>query len=156
MGNFITRSCRNALGIPFLLFCFSGTPVFADSHGLVGEKIADFSASVTTVSYLEDRNVLNLQSDSDIGKFGTVGVSATFMHPIDEKGSVGQYSALGVAFRPDGTLLEFTSQGAWKSLGGHRWEVKTIGLDTEGSRTYAVGVVELKTMSFKGSVYSLD
>ena len=115
-----------------------------------------FTAKVTSVTYLEDRNVLNLEGDGDVGPYGTVGVTATFMRPIDEKGTTGEYSALGATFRPDGKVVEFSSHGVWKSLGKHRWEIKTIGFNTEGERTIAVGVLELKSMTFKGSIYDLN
>lgn len=155
MKNSMTPSFRRTLCMSCLLLCFSMSSAFADGHGL-GEKISDFSASITSITYMEDRNVVNLQSDGDIGKYGTVGATAEFMAPVDEKASTGQYNARGVSFRPDGELVEFTSQGVWNSLGGHRWQVKTIGLGSDGERTLTVGVVELKTMSFKGSVYKLD
>jgi hypothetical protein len=155
MKNPMTLGLRRILGMSCLLFCFSMSAAFADSHG-IGEKISDFSASITSITYLEDRNVVNLQSDGDIGKYGTVGATAEFMAPVDEKASTGRYSARGTSFRPDGKLVDFTSQGVWSSLGDHRWKVKTIGLSSDGERTLAVGVIELKTMSFKGSVYKLD
>ena len=147
---------RNLTAILFLLLCFCANQVMADSHGVVGKKITDFSAKVTSVTYLEDRNVLNMQSDGDVGPFGTVGITSTFMNSIDAKQTVGAYSSRGVSFRADGTLVGIEGNGSWKSLGKHRWEVTSVGVSTEGKRTLAVGVVELATMSFKGSVYSLD
>jgi len=156
MATVITRSILKVLGFSSLLLCLSANSAFAEGHAVVGKKIADFTAKVTSVTYLEDRNVLNLESDGDIGPYGTVGVTATFMSPVDEKGTTGAYSARGASFRPDGVVVSFSSHGVWKSLGGHRWEVKTIGFNTEGDRSLAVGVLELKSMSFKGSIYDLN
>jgi len=156
MNYVMAKSFLNRAGLGCLLFVFSAAPVLAEGMAGVGEKLADFSAKVTSVNYLEDRNVLTIESDGDIGKYGTVGASVTFMPPVDAKGTVGPYSGKGMTFRPDGTTVGFTSHGVWKSLGGHRWQVNTIGLGTDGARTLAVGVLELKTMSFKGSIYGLN
>lgn len=124
--------------------------------GVVGSKIVDFSFKVTSVTYLDDRTSLNMQSTGDVRTFGTVGITGTFMNPIDAKGTTGQYMANASSFRPDGSLMNGKLQGAWKSLGKHRWQLKTIAVNTEGKSTFAVGVLELATMSYKGSVYSLD
>jgi hypothetical protein len=156
MGILTMRNIRSLVAISFLLICCSVNQAIADSHGVIGEKITDFSATITSITYLEDRNVLNIQSDGEVGPYGTVGVTATFMHSVDAKRTTGAYSSRGISFRPDGTLVGITGQGAWRSLGKHRWEVKTIGISTEGKRSLAVGVVELATMSFKGSIYALD
>ncbi len=159
MKNALSSTIRSAMGTSILLFCFSASPVFAESPGVagvVGSKIADFSFKVSSVTYLDDRNVLNMQSTADVGRFGTVGVTGTFMKPIDAQGTTGQYMANATAFRPDGVLMSAKIQGAWKALGKHRWQVKTIGVNTEGKSTFSVGVVELATMSFNGSVYNLD
>jgi hypothetical protein len=152
----MNRIIRNLAATSVLLLCFSVNQAIAESHGVVGKKITDFSAKVTSVTYLEDRNVLNMQSDGDVGPFGTVGITSTFMNAADAKQTVGAYSSRGVSFRADGTLVGITGNGSWKSLGKHRWEVTSVGVSSEGKRTLAVGVLELATMSFKGSVYSLD
>ena len=78
------------------------------------------------------------------------------MSPMEAKGTTGPYMAKARAFRPDSSLMEAKIQGARKALGKHRWEVKTIGVNTEGKSTFSVGVVELATMSFTDSVYNLD
>ena len=155
MNPLITSSLKRTAGVTGLLLCLSAG-VYAEGPSLVGSKISDFSFKVTSVTYLDDRTSLNMQSTADVGTFGTVGATGTFMSPIDAKGTTGPYMAKARAFRPDGTLMEAKIQGAWKSLGKHRWEVKTIGVNTEGKSTFSVGVVELATMSFTGSVYNLD
>lgn len=152
----LAKFLGKTLGLVGLVFVFSATSASAEGMAGVGEKISDFSAKVTSVNYMEGKNVLTMESDGDIGKYGTVGASATFMAPVDAKGMVGPYTGRGMSFRPDGTTVSFTSNGVWKSLGGHRWQVNTIGLGTDGGRTLAVGILELKTMTFKGSIYNLN
>ena len=152
MTNVLHSTIRKVTGTSILLLCLSANPGFADSTGVVGTKIADFSAKVTSVTYLDDRTSLNMQSNGEVGPFGTVGLTATFMRPIDAKATTGQYMANARSFRPDGSVVDGKIQGAWKSLGKHRWEVKTIGVNTEGKRTFSVGVLELATMSFTGTV----
>lgn len=128
----------------------------ADERSVVGKKVTDFAAKVTFVTYLEDRSVLNLQTFGDVGPHSTVGVTATFLRPVDGKGSIGPYSSQRISFRTDGSTATLSSHGVWKTLGKHRWEVKAIGISSEGDAMLAVGVLELETMSFKGSVYDLD
>ena len=66
-----------------------------------------------------------------------------------------------MTFRSDGRVVRYTSNGLWKSLtkegeANHRWLIKTIGLNEDGARMFAVGIYELKTMTVKGEVYELD
>ena len=142
-----------------LLLCnFIPGQAVADGH-LVGKKIADFTSKITSIQYLEDRNVLTIQGDAS-GPFGTVGGTATFMTNTGY-GASGHYSSRGMTFRSDGRVVRYTSNGLWKSLtkegeSNHRWLIKTIGLNEDGARMFAVGIYELEPMTVKGEVYELD
>ena len=83
-------------------------------------------------------------------------VTATFSRPVDGDGSTGPYSSQGISFRKDDSVERISSQVVWRSLGQHRWQVKSIGMSSSGDSVLAVGIPERKTMSFKGSVYDLD
>lgn len=128
----------------------------AEEPAVVGAKIADFQAAVTSVTYKKDRTLVNLESAGDIGKYGTVQATATFMHPRVQKPAVGAYNHRGASYRPDGSVVPFTARGTWTSLGDHRWQVNAIGLADDGTRTLSKGILELKSRTLKGSVYSLD
>ena len=152
MSYTVTKLPGKTLGLVGLLFVFFATSASAEGMAGVGEKISDFSAKVTSVNYMEGKNVLTMESDGDSGKYGTVGASATFMPPVDAQGMVGAYIGRGMSFCPDGTTVSFTSNGGWKSLGEHRWQVNTNGLGTDGGRTLAVGILALKTKTDKGGL----
>jgi hypothetical protein len=47
--------------------------VVAADDAVIGQKIADFAAKVTSVTYLENKSVINLQTFGDVGPYGTVG-----------------------------------------------------------------------------------
>jgi hypothetical protein len=147
---------KNAVLISTLMSCFFVHLAAAEDEHILGKKITNFAAKVTSVTYLEDRSILNLQTFGDVGPYGTVGVTATFMRPVDGKGTTGPYSSQGISFRSDGAVERLSSHGVWTSLGQHRWQVKAIGISSEGASMLAVGTMELETMSFKGTVYSLD
>lgn len=150
-------SMTSALACLLLLLPLLGPlSAVAESHGVVGEKVADFSAKVTSVRYLKDRTELNLESEGAIGELGTVQATATFKNPTTQKPASGIYKARGASFRPDGSVVDFSAHGVWHALGEHRWQVKSIGLGSDGMRTMAVGVLELKSMTMKGAVYALD
>ena len=147
---------RYLIAMTALLFGLAAGPALADEHGgVVGEKISDFASKVTSVTYLEGRNVVNLQTESDVATYGTVGSTAEFIAPSRAKGTTGVYKTRGMAFRPDGATIGFTGHGAWKALGDNRWSVTSIIVDDEGARNIAVATLELKTMMMKGSLYKL-
>jgi len=151
-----TAIARIALSVTLVLAGWFATAAFADSHGVVGEKISDFSASITSVTYEKHRTIVNLESDGPIGEFGTVQATATLMHPTSANPPTGVYKLRGASFRADGSVVPFSGRGTWKSLGDLRWRLRSIGLAADGVLTLSVGVLELKSRSMKGAVYALD
>lgn len=147
---------RMAIGMSLALAGWFATAAFADSHGIVGEKIADFSASITSVTYEKHRTIVNMESDGTIGEFGTVQATATLMHPTSTNPPTGVYNLRGASFRADGSVVPFSGRGTWKSLGDLRWRLRSIGLAADGVQSMSVGILELKSRSMKGSVYALD
>ena len=59
----------------------------AADDAVIGQKITDFVAKVTPVTYLENKSVINLQTFGDVGPYGTVGVTGTFSRPVYGDGS---------------------------------------------------------------------
>ena len=113
------RSCM--FGIAILVVLNYSSLVVAADDAVIGQKITDFAAKVTSVTYLENKSVINLQTFGDVGPYGTVGVTATFSRPVDGDGSTGPYSSQGISFRKDDSVERISSQGVWRSLGQHRW-----------------------------------
>ena len=102
------RSCM--FGIAILVVLNYSSLVVAADDAVIGQKITDFAAKVTSVTYLENKSVINLQTFGDVGPYGTVGVTATFSRPVDGDGSTGPYSSQGISFRKDDSVERISSQ----------------------------------------------
>ena len=121
---------------------------------VIGEKLADFTAKMTSATISKTGNVLNMESD--LGPFGTATYTTTFGAPIDSEGVTGQITEQGTIFGLDGGMQTFVSSGTWRKTGHHRWKVTLITLSADGQRTLSVEEYQLASRSSKGTVYQLD
>ena len=125
----------------------------ASSDGqLVGEKITDWSATVTPGKVSSDRNEVNLHS-KNLGPFGEVMATVTFV-------SDGTISGNGLSFQSEGKVIPFSGSGSWTTIekdgkDTHSWRVKDISIDSEGNKVFGVWTLDLASMSAKGTLYNL-
>ena len=133
----------------FLLTACTG----ASSEGnSVGEKITDWSATVTPGKVSSGRNEVNLHSE-DVGPLGEVMATFTFV-------SDGTISGNGLSFQAEGKVIGFSVNGVWATLqkngkDTHSWQIKDIGIDAEGNKIFGVWTLDLASMSAKGTIYKL-
>lgn len=149
------KKCLSLTSVLFALLITFASSSYADSHA-VGAKLLDFSVPITSVTYHEDKTVINVQSTGAIGELGTVGGTITLYSPVSQTVVAGLYSSQGAAFRPDDKVISFSGRGAWKAIGKHRWKLNGVSINAEGTRTYFASVLSLSSMTISGSSYSLD
>ena len=71
--------------------------------GAIGEKIADYTGQVTSVTLTETGTVLNAEGEA--GPFGTYLYTATFGPAVDPAGETGSLTGRVQDFRPDGSVV---------------------------------------------------
>ena len=136
------------LSVLLLVAC---TGASSDGH-LVGEKITDWSATVTPGKVSKGQNEVHLHS-KDVGPMGEVMATFTFV-------SDGTINGNGLSFQAEGKVISFSVNGTWTTIQKegkktHSWRVKDMGIDAEGNKIFGVWTLDLASMSAKGTVYDL-
>ena len=121
---------------------------------VIGEKQADITGKITSVTVTSEGNAVNLETD--VGPLGTVMATVTFGPPVDSAAETGPITIHGQIFGPEGEVRGFVSAGTWRKSGHHKWEIKHIPLATDGQRMFVVDDFDLATRSTNGAVYALD
>ena len=121
---------------------------------VIGEKQAEISGKITSVTIRDASSEVNLEAN--VGEFGTVFGTVTFEPPVDADGETGPVVVRGRALRPDGATVPFRGGGTWRKSGKHRWEIKHISLDAEGQRIFVVDEFDMVARTNTGTLYALD
>ena len=122
--------------------------------GAIGEKIADYTGQVTSVTLTETGTVLNAEGEA--GPFGTYLYTATFGPAVDTAGETGSLTGRVQDFRPDGSVVPQVVTGVWRKRGHRQWEVKAINMAADGTCLFFVEAWDLATRSLSGTIYALD
>ena len=126
----------------------------ASSDGqLIGEKITDWTATVSPGKVSSDKNEVHLHS-KDVGPMGEVMATFTFVND-------GTISGNGLSFQDGGKVISFSVGGTWTTIkkdgeDTHSWQVKDMGIDAEGNKIFGIWTLDLDSMSATGSIYNLD
>ena len=74
-----------------------------------------------------------------------------------EKLKGGEVRWTGNGFLEDGTSNAATGTGTWeKDESGHIWRTDTILEFNDGSKARSIGIIELATLKFSGTIYAID
>ena len=120
----------------------------------IGEKQAEISGKITTVTIRDTGSEVNVEAN--VGSFGLVFGTVTFEPAVDAARETGPVVVRGRALRPDGATVAFKGAGTWRKMDTHQWEIKHISLDTDGQRIFVVDVFDLEARTNTGTLYALD
>jgi len=118
---------------------------------VIGEKLAEYTGKVTSSTMTDAGTAVNVEADA--GELGTILYTTRFEPAVDAAGETGPFTVRGQGFLPDGTAR---GRGTWRTIGVHRWELKTINQAGDGQRFFVVEEADLATRSTKGTIYALD
>jgi len=152
-GGFSMKAKRTWFYSPVLLVLLLVACNGASSDGqLIGEKITDWTATVSPGKVSSDKNEVHLHS-KDVGPMGEVMATFTFVND-------GTISGNGLSFQDGGKVISFSVGGAWTTIkkegkDTHSWQVKDMGIDAEGNKIFGIWTLDLASMSATGSIYNL-
>ena len=88
--------------------------------------------------------------------FGTLTYSPIALGEMDEKLEGGEVRWTGQGFLEDGSSAAATGVGTWKKdPAGHVWHMDYVLELNDGSKIRSVGQIELATLKFTGTNYSV-
>jgi len=110
------------------------------------KELAATSLKVTSVTYGDTTAQLNLQGQSVLG--GTLQVTLTVKgEPGATSGSV---SGRGARFMDDGTIVNVVGEGAWTTVGKHKWRIRQVVCNSDGGVALIDSELDLATLSLNG------
>ena len=88
--------------------------------------------------------------------FGTLTFGPIALGDMDEKLEGGEVRWTGQGFLEDGTAVAGVGKGTWKKdPEGHVWHTDVITELNDGTKVRGKGVLELATLKFTGTNYSI-
>ena len=114
----------------------------------IGKSIGEFSFKVTSVTYGETSNQVNLHGTAT--GFGTV--EGTITTRGEPGATSGTCSSRAAAYLDDGKILNGVGEGTWETVGKHKWRIRAINY-VDGRTFASDGVAELATQSYSGTLY---
>lgn len=113
------------------------------------KELGATSLKVTSVTYGDTTAQVNLQGPSALG--GTIQVTLTVKgEPGAQNGSV---STRGARFKEDGTIVNAVGEGAWTTVGKHKWRIRQVVCASDGGVLLVDGELDLATLSLNGKTY---
>ena len=120
----------------------------------LGKEIGDFSFNLTSTSYAEDGDGVQLNYEGTATGFGTVLGS---LYGRGEPGAKqGTCSWRAQAFLDSGDQVVGSGEGTWEEIGKHRWRVRILNQTSDGQIFAADGAVDLASRSFAGKLIEWD
>jgi hypothetical protein len=114
-----------------------------EEHKRGVQELGATSLKVTSVTYGDTTAQVNLQGPAATG--GTVKVTLTLK---SEPGATsGSVSGRGARFMDDGTILNIVGEGAWTTVGKHKWRIRQMNCASNGMIVLTDGELDLATLS---------
>ena len=124
----------------------------------IGKEVGKFNANSTSITASVDSDgarvfVINYEGTVSGGWTGMVLSTLTAKSNDFETGT---YTADVVAYLDNGQILTGQSAGILKSLGGHKWQLNSVDLVSDGSRVSTEAIMSLADRNLSGSLSEIS
>lgn len=118
-----------------------------------GKQVAEMSLKSTSMNVSTtpgNGTAITVHFEGPASTFGTVVRSATFSAAGAKEGS---YTAVALAYLPDGGAVTGSAQGTYKSSGAHRWNTEEMFTFVDGKQFVFEGDLNFAERSWIGKIY---